>query len=181
MADQESLYEILERYSLVFKEFKKKDYETLNKNHKLIYFVSGLGLSNSVHEKFIKKILDNYSKQYIVSNNQIAKILRKYKSTKELENFAIELGLDLEEAFNMKKDDIPNNHISEIGEVFEALNLQKDIRNDYLHGDFMFLNEIQKNFFLENIVEYQKKHVFLLEVFRYSFDSNIHRLNNMRV
>jgi len=179
-----SLIDTIESYDKLFSEFcsESLEYENLNKNYRLIYLASGLGLSNSIHEKFIKSIIYQYSGLYQLSSNQQKKLIRNYKSPKRIEEFVSLFNLDLEEAFNINKPSIINYFgiIESVNNLISVLNQQRDIRNDYLHGDFNFEDDISFDQFKENIIYFQKIHNIVLRITKYSFTAKLNELPDIR-
>lgn len=171
-----STTETLEAYEVIFKEFKTryKKYSKLNKEEKLIYFTSGLGITNSIHENFVKCILEKYSKIYELSKNKKSNIIRGYKGTKSLKGFIGLFDLNLNEAFSLEY--LAEDSIESVESILTAIGNQKDIRNEYLHGDINFKKEISEIDFNENVIEYQKLHIKILKLIEYTFDSNISSL-----
>ncbi|MCC5426783.1 hypothetical protein, partial [Clostridium botulinum] len=55
--------ETIQSYDSIFKNFndKIKEYNGLDKQSKLIFLIAGLGLTNSIHERFIKSIIYEYT------------------------------------------------------------------------------------------------------------------------
>ena len=125
MAIEYSSIETIESYDSVFIKFNKKseEYNSLDNHSKLIILVAGLGLTNSIHERFIKSIIYEYT----------------------------------------------NNLIN-------ILEIQSDVRNNYLHGDFNFDDDIMFEVFKDNILDFQKIHSFTLKITRYSFVKNLSNL-----
>ncbi len=164
--------ETIESYNNIFKKFKEKinNYDELDNHNKLIYLIAGLGLSNSIHEKFIKCIVNDYCRLHELSNNKKNAIIRKYKSPKGIKQFVELLTLDLNEAFNLNEMEIKKKLcINSVDNLIYILEVQRDTRNDYLHGDFNFDDEILIDKFKENIIDFQQAHSFMLTIIRYSF------------
>lgn len=175
-----SSLDTIENYSLVFRELKMDEqvYYMNNENKKLVYIVAGLGLTNSIHEKFIKCILSEYSKLYDLSRNNMDKLIRKYKAPNKIREFANDLRLDLEEAFNLEKMSIQNKyaHIINVESILSVISEQRQIRNDYLHGDFDFRDNISYELYCRQITQFHEIHNFIFKIFRYSFKKNIDSL-----
>lgn len=180
MAIDYSIIDTIENYDTLFKKFHNdnQSYGTLDTGSRLIYLTAGLGLSNSIHERFIKSMIEEYIKIHGLSKTKKKKIIDGYKAPKKVISFVTLLGLDLNEAFELNKIDIQEKFtlINSIDNLMEILNDQREIRNDYLHGDFNFNDEIIFETFNENIIEFQEIHNFILKIIRYSFIKNIDNL-----
>ncbi len=180
MVIEYSTIETIQSYDNLFEKFcnDSENYENLDKSSRLIYLAAGLGLSNSIHEKFIKSIIYEYMKIYELSNTKKEKVIKKYKTPKKIVDFIELLHLNLNEAFELNKIDIQKkfNIINSIDNLMSILSLQRDIRNDYLHGDFNFYDDISFETFKENIIDFQEVHNFILKITRYSFLQNINNL-----
>jgi hypothetical protein len=172
-----STIDTIDEYEILFHEFhiKYTTYSVSEINHNLIYLAAGLGLSNSIHEKFIKCIIEDYIRINRLSNTKKKKLINSYKAPNKIKDFVTLLGLDLVEAFDLMKLDIQANysHIDSFYSVIAVISDQRNIRNDYLHGDFNILDEIDLSVFQENIIDFQKIHNFLFKMIRYSFLKNI--------
>ncbi|EPB8193494.1 TPA: hypothetical protein I9089_002760 [Clostridium perfringens] len=179
MAIEYSSNETIQSYDTVFRKFheKIKDYSDLDNHSKLIYLTAGLGLTNSIHERFIKSIVNEYTELYELSESKKKKIIRSYKSPKGIKGFVELLSLDLNEAFELSKLEIKDKLcIDSVDNLINILAIQRDVRNDYLHGDFNFHEEIVFEIFKENILEFQQIHSFILKITRYSFIKNLDKL-----
>lgn len=180
MATEYSTIETIQNYENLFKNFFNylDGYDNLDKNSKLIYLSAGLGLSNSIHEKFIKSILYENMKICKLSRRKIKKLINKYKAPNQIEDFVKLLHLNLEEAFELNKIDIQKkyNIIDSVENLISVLNIQREIRNEYLHGDFNFHEDISFETFKDNIIDFQEIHNFILKIIRYSFLSNMDNL-----
>ncbi|KGN00949.1 hypothetical protein IRP63_12240 [Clostridium botulinum] len=180
MAIEYSTIETIQSYDSLFEKFcnNVKKYEKLDKRSRLIYLTAGLGLSNSIHEKFIKSILYEYMKVYELSNRKKEKAIKKYKTPKMTADFIQLLHLNLNEAFELNRIDIQKkfNIINSVDNLMSILSMQRDTRNDYLHGDFNFYDDISFETFKENIIDFQEVHSFILKITRYSFLKNINNL-----
>jgi len=95
-----------------------------------------------------------------------------------IEDFVNLLNLNLNEAFELNKIDIQKKFkiINSVDNLISILSMQRDIRNDYLHGDFNFDDDISFETFKENILDFQQIHNFILKIIRYSFLNNISKL-----
>lgn len=176
MAIEYSSNETIQNYDIVFKKFheKIKDYSNLDKHSKLIYLTAGLGLTNSIHERFIKSIINEYTELYELSENKKKTIISKYKSPKAIKDFIELLSLDLNEAFELNKLEIKDIFcIDSVDNLINILQVQRNIRNNYLHGDFNFHEDIVIEIFNKNILEFQEIHSFILKITRYSFIKNL--------
>lgn len=180
MAIEYSMIETIQSYDNLFEKFCKdsENYNNLDKSSKLIYLAAGLGLSNSIHEKFIKCIIYEYTKIYQLSNAKKERAIRKYKTPKMTIKFTELLHLDLNEAFELNKIDIQEKIeiVNSIDNLMSILNIQRNIRNNYLHGDFNFYDNISFEIFKENIIDFQEVHSFILKIARYSFLQNINNI-----
>jgi len=180
MAIEYSPLETIQNYDVVFQKFinDNEEYKSLDDSSKLIYFTAGLGLSNSIHERFIKSIISEYVKIHELSNNKKKDLIKSYKTPNKINDFVILLNLDLDEAFELNKVDIQSKFsiINSVDNLISILNMQRSIRNNYLHGDFNFDDEILFEDFKENIIHFQQIHNFILRIMRYSFISNIDKL-----
>ncbi|KEI94807.1 hypothetical protein [Clostridium botulinum] len=180
MAIEYSTIETIQSYDSLFKKFcnDSESYKNLDKSSRLIYLAAGLGLSNSIHEKFIKSVIYEYMKIYELSNTKKEEVIKKYKAPQKIADFIQLLHLDLNEAFELNKIDIQKKFkiINSIDNLMSILSLQRDIRNDYLHGDFNFYDDIPFENFKENIIDFQEVHNFILKITRYSFIQNINSL-----
>lgn len=175
-----STLDTISNYEDLFREFH--NYQELDKNKKLIYFTSGLGLSNSIHEKFIKSIIHEYNNLFrSLSNTRKEKIIRAYKTPNQIQNFINLLNLDLKEAFNLNLDKIREkySHINSFESLISNISIQRGKRNDYLHGDFNFSDTIEDITFKENILDFQELHKFLFDLVRYSFYNDISNLPDL--
>jgi|GEM_PF-2257892 len=180
-----STLDTIQNYDILFEKFyyDNQSYEILDKNSRLIFLSAGLGLSNSIHEKFIKSIIEEYIRIHQLSTTKKKEAIRRFKAPKQIIAFVQLLSLDLNEAFKLNKIDIQEkfDHIDSVDSLMSILNLQRDIRNDYLHGDFNFNDEILFNSFKENIIDFQKIHNFVLKITRYSFINNIDHIPDISV
>ncbi|WP_346877716.1 hypothetical protein [Clostridium sp. UBA5712] len=179
MAIEYSSNETIQSYDNVFRKFNEKieDYNELDNNSKLIYLTAGLGLTNSIHERFIKSIIYEYTNLYELSENKKKLVIRKYKSPKGIKGFVELLSLDLEEAFELNKLEIKDKFfIDSVDNLINMLEIQRDVRNDYLHGDFNFHDDILFEIFKDNVLEFQQLHSFILKITRYSFLNNLNKL-----
>lgn len=180
-----STLETIEEYEIVFREFydKYNNYSDLDKNHRLIYLTAGLGLSNSIHEKFIKSIIFEYEdfKNDKLSKNQKQRVISNYKTLQNIEKFVNILNLNLNESFDLRIEEIPRNysHINSVSNLISIICEQRKIRNDYLHGDFNFSDEIDSEIFKDNILNFQTLHNLLFKMIRESFLNNILDLPNI--
>lgn len=172
-----SSLDVIEKYELVFKELiiDEEEYDLNNDYRKLIDMVGGLGLTNSIHEKFIKCILSEYSRLYGLSNTKKEKLVKKYKTPNKIKDFAQDLRLDLEEAFALQKGSIQSKYayITNVESILSVVSDQRKIRNDYLHGDFNFNDNIGYELYCQQITQFQELHNFIFKIFRYSFIRNI--------
>jgi len=175
-----SSLDTIEKYNTLFNEFSstKTSYLTLNINRQLIDFSSGLGLSNSIHERFIKSILSEYKNRYSLSNTKKDKIIYKYKSPKKIKEFIELFELNLDESFDLMKNEIQTKYpiINNMDNLLSIIKEQRDIRNDYLHGDFNFSDEISFEKFNEHLLRFQEIHNYVFKIIRYSFNKNIDNL-----
>ena len=179
MAIEYSSIETIESYDSVFIKFNKKseEYNSLDNHSKLIILVAGLGLTNSIHERFIKSIIYEYTKIHDLSQRKKDKLVKLYKSPKGIRGFVNLFKLDLQEAFDLKKLEIPNGFlINSVDNLINILEIQRDVRNNYLHGDFNFDDDIMFEVFKDNILDFQKIHSFTLKITRYSFVKNLSNL-----
>ncbi len=180
MAVEYSMIETIQNYDTLFRKFcnDTESYANLDKDSRLIYLTAGLGLSNSIHEKFIKSIIHEYMKIYELSNNKRKIAIKIYKAPKKIVEFVELLHLDLNEAFELNKIDIQKKFtlINSLDNLMSILSQQRDIRNEYLHGDFNFYDDILFETFKENIIDFQEIHNFILKITRYSFIKNIDKL-----
>ena len=169
MAIEYSSIETIESYDSVFIKFNKKseEYNSLDNHSKLIILVAGLGLTNSIHERFIKSIIYEYTKIHDLSQRKKDKLVKLYKSPKGIRGFVNLFKLDLQEAFDLKKLEIPNGFL---------INSVDNLINNYLHGDFNFDDDIMFEVFKDNILDFQKIHSFTLKITRYSFVKNLSNL-----
>ncbi|EPS48957.1 hypothetical protein CFSAN002368_18691 [Clostridium botulinum A1 str. CFSAN002368] len=104
-------------------------------------------------------------------------LIRKYKSPKGINGFVQLLNLDLNEAFQLNKLEIKDKFfINSVDNLINILEMQRDVRNDYLHGDFNFDDDILFEIFKDNILDFQEIHSFILKITRYSF---LNSLNNL--
>lgn len=177
MAIDYSTIDTIENYDILFSKFHNDNdsFEILDKSSKLIYLAAGLGLSNSIHEKFIKSMIEEYTGIHELSNNKKKMAIQRYKAPKRLIEFVMLLQLDLNEAFELMKIEIQEeyNLINSVDNLMEILKDQRTSRNDYLHGDFNFSDEILFDSFKVNIIDFQQIHNFILKITRYSFIKNI--------
>lgn len=180
MAIDYSTIDTIENYDILFEKFYNDNdsYEILDKSSKLIYLAAGLGLSNSIHEKFIKSMITEYINIHELSNTKRDIVIRRYKAPNKLIDFVELLDLDLNEAFEFMKIDIQGKFqlINSVDNLMGILKDQRNNRNDYLHGDFNFSDEILFDTFKENIIDFQEVHNFILKITRYSFIKNINSL-----
>lgn len=180
MVIEYSTIETIQSYDILFEKFcsDSESYKNLDKSSRLIYLTAGLGLSNSIHERFIKSIIYEYMKIYELSNTKKEKVIKRYKAPKKIVEFVELLDLNLNEAFELNKIDIQGKFtlINSIDNLINILSLQRDIRNYYLHGDFNFYDDILFETFKENIIDFQQMHNFILKITRYSFIKNIGNL-----
>lgn len=171
-----STLDTIESYDRLFYDFsnRREQYDLLNKNKRLIYLAAGLGLSNSIHEKFIKSVIEEYKAVYSLSNNKRNKIINTYKAPKKVKEFVELFGLNLDEAFELNKLEIQSkfNIIDSVDNLLNIISEQRDVRNNYLHGDFNFSEDILFDTFKMHIIEFQELHSFILKIIRYSFISN---------
>lgn len=171
--------ETIQSYDSIFKKFinKSDEYNKLDNSGKLIFLVAGLGLTNSIHERFIKSIIYEYTNIYKLSENKKKNLVRKYKSPKGIKSFIQLFELNLNEAFELNKQEIKDEFfIDSVENLISILDVQRDVRNDYLHGDFNFDDNIVFEMFKENILDFQKIHSFILKITRYSFMNNLTNL-----
>ncbi len=175
-----SSLDTIEKYELVFRELKvnEEEYDTNNVHRKLIDLVGGLGLTNSVHEKFIKCIISEYCRLYSLSNTKRNKLIHKYKAPNKIKDFAQDLQLDLDEAFDLEKASIQGKYayITNVESILSVVSEQRSIRNDYLHGDFNFVDNIGYELYCQQITQFQEIHNFIFKIFRYSFNKNFDSL-----
>ncbi len=175
-----SSLDVIEKYELVFRELiiDEEKYDINNNHRKLIDMVGGLGLTNSIHEKFIKCILFEYSRLHTLSNAKTDILIRKYKAPNKIKEFAQDLRLDLEEAFSLEKASIQNkfSYITNVESILSVVSDQRQIRNNYLHGDFNFVDSISYELYCQQITQFQEIHNFIFKIFRYSFNKNIDSL-----
>lgn len=175
-----SSLDTIEKYDLVFRELmiNEENYDLNNRHRKLIDMVGGLGLSNSIHEKFVKCVLTEYSRLYSLSNTKKDRLIRKYKAPNRIKEFAQDLQLDLEEAFNLEKASIQNKYayITNVESMLIVISDQRQIRNNYMHGDFNFVDNINYDLYCQQIIQFQEIHNFIFKIFRYSFNKNIDSL-----
>jgi len=180
MATSYSSLDTIDNYEFLFKEFKIKfdKYADFEKRKRLIYFSAGLGLSNSFHEKFIKSIIEEYKMFHSLSNSKKKDIIWNHKAPGTTKRFVDLLELDLDESFNLYKEDIQSkfSHIDSFDSVIAVISEQRDIRNNYMHGDFDFLDEIEAETFKDNIIDFQIIHHFIIKLIRYSFYKNKDKL-----
>lgn len=180
-----STIETIQCYDVLFEKFynDNESYEILDNSDKLIYLAAGLGLSNSIHERFIKSVIAEYMKIYELSNTKKKEAIYKYKTPKQIVNFVTLLHLDLNEAFELNKGDLQRKFslINSVDNLMDILNIQRDTRNDYLHGDFNFYDEILFDTFKENIIDFQEIHNFVLKIIRYSFINSIDNLPDISI
>lgn len=183
MAIDYSTLDTIQNYDSLFKEFynQRESYNELDNNSRLIYLTAGLGLTNSIHEKFIKSMIAEYINIYKLSNKKREKVIQRYKSPNKLIEFVELLQLDLNEAFEFMKRDIQEKFelINSVESLMSILKEQRNNRNDYLHGDFNFSDEILLDTFQENIIDFQEVHNFILKITRYSFIKNRDNLPNI--
>ena len=179
MAIEYSSSETIESYNSTFRRFNEKiaSFDTLDNQSKLIFLIAGLGLTNSIHERFIKSIIYEYTTIHQLSENAKKKLIRQYKSPKGIKGFVRLLNLDLNEAFELNKIEIKDEFfIDSVDNLINVVELQRDVRNDYLHGDFNFNDDIVFEIFKDNILDFQKIHSFILKITRYSFIKNLNSL-----
>ncbi len=180
MAIEYSTFDTIQNYDILFRKLynDNKSYELLDKSSRLIYLAAGLGLSNSIHEKFIKSIIEEYIKINALSNTKKNTAIKRYKAPNKLIDFVELLNLDLNEAFQFMKMDIQDKFrlINSVDNLMSILKDQRSNRNDYLHGDFNFHDEIVFDTFKENIIDFQEIHNFILKITRYSFVKNMGNL-----
>lgn len=179
MGIEYSSSETIESYNSVFRKFDKKleEFGMLDNQSKLIFLIAGLGLTNSIHERFVKSIIYEYNNVHELSENVKKRLIRQYKSPKGIKGFVQLLNLDLNEAFELNKIEIKDNFfIDSIDNLINVVELQRDVRNDYLHGDFNFHDDIVFEIFKDNILDFQKIHSFILKITRYSFIKNLNSL-----
>ncbi len=172
-----SSLDIIEKYNLVFSEFiiDEEKYDTNNNNRKLIDIVGGVGLTNSIHEMFVKCIVSEYGNLYTLSNTKKNLLIKYYKSPKAIKYFASDLNLNLEEAFNLEKAPIQSKYayIINVENLLSMISEHRELRNNYLHGDFDFEDNISYELYCENITRFQEMHNFVFKIFRYGFNKNI--------
>ena len=180
-----STLETIEEYETLFKHFHKQyeNYSDLDRDKRLIYLSAGLALSNSIHEKFVKSIVNEYEeyKNTKLSEKDKEKVIRFYKAPKSIKILVEKLNLNLEESFNLIKESIQESYsyIDSFSSLFIVISEQRSIRNDYLHGDFNFSDEIESNIFKLNILDFQQKHNFLFKIIRNSFLNGFLNLPNI--
>ncbi len=182
-----SVYDIEFNYKKCLEEFKKTevDFTLVNKTRKIIEVSGGLAVTNSIHEMYIKSILSDYTrvnqKKYGLSSYHYKNLVEKYKSPLKLKKFITDLELDLTESFNLKKDGLSSNfsHLNSYEAILTTITMQRDDRNNYLHGDFSFNKDIEIEFYKEKIVQFQQLHSFIIEVAYYSFNQNKFNLPNL--
>lgn len=175
-----SSLDVIEKYDLIFRELLigEEEYDLNTDYRKLIDMVGGLGLTNSIHEKFVKCIISEYSRLHTLSNNKKGKLVKKYKTPNKIKDFAEDLQLDLDEAFNLEKESIQDKYayITNVESILSVVSEQRKIRNDYLHGDFNFIDTISYELYCQQITQFQELHNFIFKIFRYSFTRNMNLL-----
>lgn len=175
-----STYDTIEKYDMLFDHFEKDitNYYSLNKNKQLIYLTAGLGLTNSIHERFMKSILIEYTKVHKLSNKRKRSFIERYKSPNNIKDFISILDLNLEESFELRKAEIlaSIDIIDSVESLLGRIIIQRDIRNNYLHGDFNFSDEIVFEKFKEHIIDFQQVHSWSLKIIRESFTKNLSSL-----
>ena len=175
-----STHETIEKYDILFKYFEKDstNYYSLNKNMQLIYLTAGLGLTNSIHERFMKSILIEYTNIHSLSKGKKKDFIRRYKSPNNIKDFISIFNLNLEESFELRKTEIQKdiNIIDSVESLLGRITIQRDIRNNYLHGDFNFSDDIVFEKFKEHIMDFQQIHSWSLKIIRESFISNLSSL-----
>lgn len=182
-----SVYDIEFNYKKCLEEFKKAEvgFTLVNKTRKIIEVSGGLAITNSIHEMYIKSILEDYvrvnRKKYGISSYQHKNLVKKYKSPLKLKKIIDDLELDLTEGFNLKKEGLASNfsHLNSYEAILTTIIMQRDDRNHYLHGDFSFNRDIEIDFYKEKIVQFQQLHSFMLGVTYYSFNQNKFNLPNL--
>lgn len=180
-----SSLDTISEYEFLFTEFicNENEYCNLNDNRKLIDFSAGLGLTNSIHEKFVKSIFKEYKFQdgHNLSKTQYDRYTKKYKSPKKIKEFANLFNLDLNTGYNLLRNEIQLQHpfINSLDNLLNVICEQRDIRNDYLHGDFEISLDIVYSTFNENVVDFQNLHNYILKIFRYSFMESLNELPDL--
>lgn len=170
----------IEKYTTLFSNFceVEEKFNDISNDRRLIDFSAGLALTNSIHERFIKCIIEEYSraKNIELSNTKKDKIIKKYKTPKSINAFINLLHLDVGEGFEFYKNELDGNLITSFENIISVIKEQRDIRNSYLHGDFNFEDMIVYDDFYSNLVLFQKYHVTMFKIIRYSFTSNVDKL-----
>lgn len=171
-----SINDILDFYKNISFNFNNRSIQLdyLETNDQLIEMLGGLALTNSVHEMFIKSVLNDHRAINEFSNSKNNTLIKLFKSPKDLKQFIEKTELDLTSAFSIYREEIKEvaPEISEYGELLEILVNQRVIRNDFLHGDFSFEQPIQKTLFDNEVVKFQKIHYLLLKIINYSYIAN---------
>jgi len=171
--------ETIEKYTTLFNEFAdiEDEYVQLTNNRHLIDFSAGLALTNSIHERFVKSIFSDYAKTHTLSNTKKEKLIKLYKAPQKADSFVILFNLNLEEGFNLYRPDLPEeNVITSFENILTIIKEQRGIRNKYMHGDFNFTDSIIYTEFHKNLIDFQKYHVIMLKIIRYSFYNSINEL-----
>lgn len=152
--------------------YQKKVYTVLNginfedqaiHQKKILYITSGLGISNSLYEKFSKALMQIYCN---IINSTIDHYIR-FKAVGKIKDLISNLNLNLEYQFNLKKNEfnfqIPIQNYNELIERFSNSYLK---RNYYLHGDFDLNENIDKNTFKEYVLEIMELQIFITELLK---------------
>lgn len=179
-----SINDILIFYNSLFKVFEKKEkiFENEGKNKQIIYTASGLSLTNSIHEMFIKSFLENHKKIHGFTSKDQDDLTEKYKSPGKIIKFISDLNLDVDEAFRLYRKEIQRDFsiIRNFREIIVNMRTQRKIRNDFNHGDFSITNEITREVYNTEIVKFQKLHSFLLKIIYYSYSKDPFICNNLK-
>jgi hypothetical protein len=178
-----SSLDTIDEYSNIFRQFcsSEIDFMALHKNRKLIDLTAGLGLSNSIHERYIKSILNEYMEIHDLSNRVFTRLVKNYKAPQKIKDFALLLNIDLEEGFNLYKNEINTKYplIDNKENLLLLITDQRYLRNNYMHGDFNFNDIIEYNIFKQFVLEFQDQHNYVLKIFKYSFNKYLDSLPDL--
>ena len=168
------LLEIIDYNEKILNILRDKNYfKNKSKEHNFLKMVSGVGFINTVYEKFSKVLLSTYCS---IKNEKIDKYI-KYKSLAKLKELVKELGLDLENQYNLKnlKRSILYNNLDYNG----MLNLFLDSYNercDYLHGDFDLKEQITEEKYNKSVIEILEIETVVIGILR---DTFVQEIQNM--
>lgn len=172
----QEIIDFQEKYIEILSKAGKFDEKSLNEE-RILTLISGLAISNSLYEMFIKKIIEIHlkNKKNITDIEEERKRLLKEKSISKLEFFLRKMKLDFENSFIL--------FLKEIQEIFDFIRDKETLisqfivcytsRCEYIHGDFNLLKEITYKLYEKEVIKSMKLQNITLKIIKSSFSQKI--------